>query len=235
MGQKVHPKGFRVGVTEDWESRWFAPSKGAYGEFLVEDEKIRRFVDAKLNKQPPFAGISRTEIERTRDEVRVILHTARPGIVIGPRGAEIEKLRAVLEGLIQRRVDVQVREVKNPDINAQLVAEAVSEQLRRRASFRRVMKQRCETALQSGAKGIKIICSGRLGGAEMSRRETQQMGSIPLATLQARVDYGYAIARTTYGAIGVRCWIYVGRYGEIDEQALDAAGGQRPQRRGRRA
>jgi len=234
VGQKVHPKGFRVGVTEDWESRWFAPSKGAFGEFLVEDEKIRRYVDEKLNRQPPFAGISRIEIERTRDEVRVILHTARPGIVIGPRGAEIDKLRAMLEGLIQRRVDVQVREVRNPDVNAQLIAEAVAEQLRRRASFRRVMKQRCETALQSGAKGIKIICSGRLGGAEMSRRETQQMGSIPLATLQARVEYGYAIARTTYGAIGVRCWVYLGRYGEVEEQAAEGAA-PRPQRRGRRA
>lgn len=233
MGQKVHPKGFRVGITEDWESRWFAPAKGAYGEFLVEDERLRRFIDEKLNRQPPFASISRVEIERTRDEVRVILHTARPGIVIGPRGAEIEKLRATLEGLIQRRVDVQVREIRNPDIDAQLVAEAVAEQLRRRASFRRVMKQRCEAALQAGAKGVKIICSGRLGGAEMSRRETQQMGSIPLQTLQAKVDFGYAIARTTYGAIGVRTWIHVGRYGE-EQEAVEGQAPPRPQRRGRR-
>ncbi len=233
MGQKVHPKGFRVGITEDWESRWFAPSKGAYGEFLVEDERLRRYIDVKLNRQPPFASISRVEIERTRDEVRVILHTARPGIVIGPRGAEIEKLRAMLEGLIQRRVDVQVREIRNPDVDAQLVAEAVAEQLRRRASFRRVMKQRCEAALQAGAKGVKIICSGRLGGAEMSRRETQQMGSIPLQTLQAKVDYGYAVARTTYGAIGVRTWVHVGRYGE-EQEAVEGQAPPRPQRRGRR-
>jgi small subunit ribosomal protein S3 len=232
VGQKVHPKGFRVGVTEDWESRWFAPSKRAFGEFLVEDEKIRKYVDAKLNRQPPFASVSRVEVERTRDEVRVILHTARPGIVIGPRGAEIDKLRGLIEGLINRRVDVQVKEIRNPDVDAQLVAEAVAEQLRRRASFRRVMKQRCETALQSGAKGVKIICSGRLGGAEMSRRETQQMGSIPLATLQAKVDYGYAIARTTYGAIGVRAWVHLGRYGETE--AVEGQAPQRPQRRGRR-
>ncbi len=232
MGQKVHPKGFRVGITEDWESRWFAPSKGAFGEFLVEDEKIRKYVDNKLNRQPPFAGISRVEIERTRDEVRVIIHTARPGIVIGPRGAEIDKLRGMLEGLIQRRVDVQVREIRNPDVDAQLLAEGVSEQLRRRASFRRVMKQRCEQALQSGAKGVKIICSGRLGGADMSRTETQQMGSIPLQTLQAKVDYGYAIARTTHGAIGVRAWVHLGRYGETE--AVEGQAPQRPQRRGRR-
>jgi small subunit ribosomal protein S3 len=233
VGQKVHPKGFRVGITEDWESRWFAPGKGAYGEFLVEDERLRRFIDGKLNRQPPFASVSRVEIERTRDEVRVILHTARPGIVIGPRGAEIEKLRATLEGLIQRRVDVQVREIRNPDVDAQLVAESVAEQLRRRASFRRVMKQRCEAALQAGAKGVKIICSGRLGGAEMSRRETQQMGSIPLQTLQAKVDYGYAIARTTYGAIGVRAWVHVGRYGE-EQETVEGQAPPRPPRRGRR-
>jgi small subunit ribosomal protein S3 len=231
VGQKVHPKGFRVGITEDWESRWFAPSKRAFGEFLVEDEKIRKYIDNKLNRQPPFASISRVEIERTRDEVRVILHSARPGIVIGPRGAEIDKLRGLIEGLINR-VDVQVKEIRNPDVDAQLVAEAVAEQLRRRASFRRVMKQRCETAMQSGAKGVKIICSGRLGGAEMSRRETQQMGSIPLATLQAKVDYGYAIARTTYGAIGVRAWVHLGRYGETE--AVEGQAPQRPPRRGRR-
>jgi len=229
VGQKVHPKGFRLGITEDWESRWYAPSKAAFGEFLVEDEKIRRYIDQKLNRQPPYAGVSRVEIERTRDEVRVVLHTARPGIVIGPRGTEIEKLRAELEGLINRRVDVQVKEIRNPDLDAQLVAEGIAEQLRRRASFRRVMKQRCEAAMNAGAKGIKIICKGRLGGAEMARRETQQMGSIPLQTLQARIDYGYAVAKTTYGTIGVRVWIYKGRY---DEQPEEEVG--RLARRGRR-
>jgi len=229
VGQKVHPKGFRLGITEDWESRWFAPTKGAFGEFLVEDEKIRHYVDQKLNRQPPFAGVSKVAIERTRDEVRVIVHTARPGIVIGPRGAEIEKLRGELENLINRRVDLQVREVRNPDVDAQLIAEGIAEQLRRRASFRRVMKQRCEGAMAAGAKGIKIICKGRLGGSEMSRRETQQMGSIPLQTLQARVDFGYAISRTTYGTIGVRVWVYHGRYDEQEEQEV-----RRPVRRGRR-
>jgi small subunit ribosomal protein S3 len=209
MGQKVRPLGFRIGITEDWRSRWFAP-KGSYGEFLVEDQKIRRYVTGKLG----FAAISKIEIERTREEVKIQIHTARPGLVIGPRGSEIDKLSGELEELTDRRVKVSVMEIKNPDINAQLVAERIAEQLRHRASFRRTMKQCCEGAMQSGAKGVKIQCSGRLGGREMARKETQILGSIPLATLQANVDYGYFPARTNYGTIGVKVWIYLGSYGD---------------------
>jgi small subunit ribosomal protein S3 len=231
VGQKVSPIGFRTGITRDWLSRWYAPSKQAYGECLVEDQKVRAYVDKKLNRQPPYAGIARVEIERTREEVKVILFTARPGLVIGPRGAEVEKLRNELEDLTMRKVNVEVQEIRNPDIDGQLVAEGIAEQLRRRASFRRAMKQRAETAMQSGAKGIKIIVSGRLGGAEMARRESMILGSIPLHTLQANVDYGYAISRTTYGAIGVRVWIYRGMFGEeVVEQQRDG----RFSRRGKR-
>lgn len=231
MGQKVSPIGFRTGITRDWLSRWYAPSKQAYGECLVEDQKVRAYVDKKLNRQPPYAGIARVEIERTREEVKVILFTARPGLVIGPRGAEVEKLRSALEDLTMRKVNVEVQEIRNPDIDAQLVGEGVAEQLRRRASFRRAMKQRAEAAMQAGAKGIKIIVSGRLGGAEMARRESMILGSIPLHTLQANVDYGYAVSRTTYGAIGVRVWVYRGMFGEeVVEQQRDG----RFSRRGKR-
>ncbi len=213
MGQKVNPRGFRTGITIGWQSRWYAP-KAAYGEFLIEDEKIRRFVDARLNRQPPYAAVSKVEIERTRDEVRVMLHTARPGLVIGPKGAEIDKLREALEELIDRKVTLNIVEIKNPDLDAQLVAESISEQLKRRASFRRTMKQHCEQTMTSGAKGVKIIISGRLGGAELARTETQILGSIPLSTLEANVDYGLAVAITTYGTIGIKVWVYRGQYGE---------------------
>lgn len=226
MGQKVNPIGFRVGITEDWRSRWFAP-KAAFAEFLIEDYKIRRFIDLRLNRQPPYAAVSRVEIERTRDEVKVFVHTARPGLVIGPKGAEVDKLKEALEDLIDRKVNLNIVEIKVPDGDATLVAEAVSEQLKKRAGFRRVMKTRIETSMAAGAKGVKIMCSGRLGGAEMARRETQLKGSIPLHTLQAHVDYGVATCRTKYGAIGVKVWIYHGRYGE--EATLEAV----PQTRNR--
>ncbi len=211
MGQKVSPIGFRTGITLGWKSRWFAP-KAAYGEFLVEDQRIRKFVDDRLNRRPPYAGIASVEIERTRDEVRVALHTARPGLVIGPKGAEVDKLRENLEDLIDRRVNVNIVEIKNPELNAQLVAENIREQLKRRAAFRRVLKQSCDTAMAGGAKGVKIICSGRLGGAELARSETKIMGSIPLHTLQADVDYGLSVADTTYGTIGINVWIYRGMF-----------------------
>jgi len=214
VGQKVSPIGFRTGITLDWSSRWYAPSKQAYGECLVEDQKIRKFVDDKMNRQPPYAGVARIEIERTREEVKIILHTGRPGLVIGPRGAEVDKFKGELENLTGRKVNVEIVEVTNPDIDAQLVAEGIAEQLKRRAAFRRVMKQKCEAALAAGAKGIKIYLGGRLGGAEMARHESQIMGSIPLQTLQANVDYGYAMSRTTYGVIGCRVWIYRGMFGE---------------------
>jgi small subunit ribosomal protein S3 len=232
MGQKVNPTGFRTGITEDWKSRWYAP-KSAYGDFLVEDHKVRRLIDAKLNRRPPFAAVSDILIERTREEVTITLKTARPGLVIGPKGAEVDKLREELEDLIKRKVaPIKVIEVKNPDLNAQLVGEVVAEQLKKRASFRRVLKQRTDATMQAGAKGIKIQVSGRLGGAEIARTEQVVVGSIPLTTLQADVNYGYAIAYTTYGTIGVKCWIFRGLYGEEVLETDVRPGGA--MRRGRR-
>ncbi len=232
MGQKVNPIGFRTGITEDWKSRWYAP-KAAYGDFLGEDFKVRKHVDQKLNRQPPFAAVSDILIERTREEVTVTLKTARPGLVIGPKGAEVDRLREELEDLIKRKVaPIKVIEIKNPDLNAQLVAEAIAEQLKKRASFRRVMKQRMDATMQAGAKGIRISISGRLGGAEIARNEKATVGSVPLTTLQANVDYGYAIAFTTYGAIGIKTWVYRGMYGEeVLETDVRPGGGPR---RGRR-
>jgi len=232
MGQKISPVGFRVGITEEWRSRWYAP-KAAYSEFLGEDLKIRRRVERRLNETAPYAGCARVEIERTRNEVKLIIHTARPGLVIGPKGAEVDKLKEELENLIDRKVAVNIFEIKNPDLSAPLVAHNIAEQLKKRASFRRVMKQKCEASMQAGARGIKIIAKGRLGGSEMARVETQKLGSIPLQTLQARVDYGYAVARTTYGTIGVRVWLYLGRYGEelpAVELPQAGMGGQRRRR-----
>jgi len=213
MGQKVSPIGFRTGVTLGWQSTWFAP-KANYGEFLVEDQKIRRYVDNRFNRRMPKGAVAKTEIIRTRNEVKVTLHSARPGVVIGPRGGEVDKLREELEELTGRQINVNVVEIKEPDLNATLVAEAIAEQLGKRASFRRTMKQFCESAMSAGAKGVKIICSGRLAGSEMARKETQKLGSIPLHTLDANVDYAVATARTTYGAIGVKAWIYKGKFGE---------------------
>ncbi len=213
MGQKVSPIGFRTGITLGWQSRWFAP-KQAYGTCLVEDQKIRKFLDDRLNRSQPYGALAKVEIERTRDDVRLTLHTSRPGIVIGPKGAEIEKLREAVEDLINRKVTLNVVEIKNPELNAQLIGEGIAEQLKRRAAFRRVMKQACETAMASGAKGVKIICSGRLGGAELARSEAQILGSIPLQTLDANVDYALSLARCTYGIIGIKVWVYLGKYGE---------------------
>ncbi len=233
MGQKVNPTGFRVGITEDWKSKWYAP-KAAYGTFLIEDFRIRSYIDKKLNRKPPFAAIADILIERTREEVTVTLRTARPGLVVGPKGAEVEKLREELEDLIHRKIaPVKVIEIKNPDLNAQLVAEAVAEQLKKRASFRRVLKMRTESTMQAGAKGIKIAVGGRLGGAEIARSEKVTVGSVPLTTLQANVDYGYAIAYTTFGTIGVKTWIYRGLYGEEIADTDVRPGGGGP-RRGRR-
>ena len=221
MGQKVSPIGYRTGVTIGWQSRWYA-RKSSFGEFIVEDEKIRRYIDQRLNRQPPYAAVSGVEIERTREEVKVILRTARPGLVIGPKGAEVDKLRAALEDLTNRRVSINIVEVKNPDLDARLVAEGIAEQLKRRASFRRTMKQKADAVIQAGAKGVKIIVSGRLGGAEMSRQEKLIVGSIPLHTLEADVDYGYAPSMTTYGVIGVKVYIFRGMFGESKSE-LDAA------------
>ena len=229
MGQKCNPIGFRVGITEGWKSRWYAP-KAAFGTFLVEDENIRNFIEKNLHERHPFAGVSKVEIERTRDEVKVIIHTARPGVVIGAKGAEVDKLKERLEDFIDRRVSVNIMEIKNPDLDARLVGQNIAEQFKKRSSFRRVMKQKCEAAMTAGAKGVKIKCSGRLGGAEMARVETQMLGSIPLQTLQAEIDYIVSTAVTTYGTIGIKVWIYKGNYGE--QPAVAAEG--RFRRRARR-
>ena len=232
MGQKVSPISFRTGVTVGWKSRWFAP-KATYGEFLIEDHRIRRFVDERLNRQPPYAAISDMEIERTREEVKVILKTARPGLVIGPKGAEVDKLKEALEDLTNRHVNISIVEIRAPDLDAHLVAEGIASQLKRRASFRRTMKQRAEATMQAGAKGVKIMVSGRLGGSEMRRSEHIIMGSIPLHTLEADVDYGFAASYTTYGTIGVKVWIYRGMFGEAptEEEEQAAAAMTRARRR----
>lgn len=216
MGQKTSPIGFRTGVTLGWQSTWFAP-KANYGDFLVEDQKIRKYVDDRFNRQMPKGAVAKVEIIRTRNEVNVTMHSGRPGVVIGPRGGEVDKLREELETLTGRKVTVNVIEIKEPDLNATLVGELIAEQLGKRASFRRTMKQSCEAAMNAGAKGVKITCSGRLAGSEMARTETQKMGSIPLHTLEADVDYATATARTTYGAIGIKVWIYRGKFGEVIE------------------
>jgi len=229
MGQKTSPIGFRTGVTLGWQSTWIAP-KANYGDYLVEDQKIRDFVDQRFNQRMPKGAVARVEIVRTRNEVNVTLHSGRPGVVIGPRGGEVDKLREEIESLIQRKVTVNVVEIKDPDLNATLVAQGIAEQLGKRASFRRTMKQYCEGAMNAGARGVKIMCSGRLAGSEMARTETQKMGSIPLHTLDADVDYALGTARTTYGAIGIKVWIYKGKFGEQAEPVR-----RRPRRRPPRA
>ena len=234
MGQKIHPFGFRVGITEPHKSRWYAP-KALYGELLVEDEKIRNYIDRQLNRRPPFAAVSDILIERTREELKIIIKTARPGLVIGPRGAEIERLTNELQGLTGRNISINCVEVTNPDADAKLVAESLAEQLAKRASFRRIMKMKAEAAMNAGAKGIKIRLAGRLGGHEMGRVEETREGSIPLATLQAQIDYGFTESRTTYGILGVKVWVYKGMYTEDQEQEVESrAAGARARARGRR-
>ena len=205
MGQKVNPHGLRVGVISDWDSKWYAEAD--FADNLVEDHKIRKFLKKKLYD----AGISRIEIERrAQDTVKVIIYTAKPGLVIGKGGAEIEKLKDELSGFSTKKVLVDIKEVKRPDSDAQLVAENIAEQLERRISFRRAMKSCMGRAMKAGAKGIKTSVSGRLGGADMARTEFYSEGNIPLQTLRADIDYGFAEADTTYGKIGVKAWIYHG-------------------------
>ncbi len=216
MGQKVHPTGFRIGITESWRSRWYAP-KRTYGPLLVEDEKIRRFI----KKNYAFAAISRIEIERTREEVKVILHSARPGLIIGRKGAEVDRLREQLEDLTGRRITASIVEVVKAELSAQLGAEGVAQQLEKRAAFRRTMKQAADTTMAAGALGVKIRCAGRLGGAEMSRSEVTSRGSIPLHTLGAHIDYGFAQAYCTYGVTGVKAWVHLGKYAQTPKEAGD--------------
>ncbi len=235
MGQKTHPFGFRVGITETHKSRWFAP-KALFGELLVEDYRIRKFVDKRLNRTPPFAAVSDIFLERTREELTVIIRTARPGQVVGQKGSEVENLTRDLQALTGRKVVIKIIEIKNPEIDATLIAETVSEQMKKRSNFRRSLKQRCESAMQNGAKGIRIQVAGRLGGAEMSRRFDTRLGSIPLSTLQANVDYALAESKTTYGIIGVKVWVYKGMFGdhEDDNSVQTSAAGGRARARGRR-
>ena len=217
MGQKIHPTGFRIGITEPWRSRWYAP-KRTFGQLLVEDEKIRKFVKTNYG----FAAISMIEIERTREEVKVILSSARPGLIIGRKGSEVDKLREELEALTSRHITVNIIEITKPELSAQLVAEGVAQQLEKRAAFRRAMKQAVEATMTAGAKGIKIRCAGRLGGVEMHRSEVVVRGSVPLQMLKAHVDYGFAQAYCTYGVTGVKAWIYLGEYQtEKQKEAAD--------------
>ena len=232
MGQKTHPFGFRVGITEAHKSRWYAP-KLVYGELLVEDQAIREYLDERLNRRPPFAAVSDVLIERTREELKAIIKTARPGLVIGPKGAEVDSMTAELQEMTGRKVSISIIEIKNPDLESKLVAEAIAEQLKKRAGFRRVLKMRADGCMTAGALGVKITIAGRLGGSEMSRKETIRLGSIPLQTLQANVDYGFAQSNTTYGTIGVKVWIYKGPYGELAEEEMSRAAGARPRARGR--
>ncbi len=209
MGQKVNPYGFRLGITTDHVSRWFADStkKGQrYADYVAEDIKLRSLLTAKLDR----AGVSRIEIERTRDRVRVDIHTARPGLVIGRRGAEAENIRAELEKLTGKQIQLNILEVKNPEMDAQLVAQGIAEQLNARVAFRRAMRKGMQGAIRQGAKGIRVQTSGRLGGAEMSRREFYREGRVPLHTLRANIDYGFYEAKTVFGRIGVKVWIYKG-------------------------
>ena len=234
MGQKTHPFGFRVGITEGHKSRWYAP-KALFAELLVEDYRIRRYVDQRLNRTPPFAAVSDIYIERTREELTIIVKTARPGLVIGPKGQEIDQLTQSLQTLTGRKVSVKIIEIQNPDTDATLIAEAVAEQLKKRANFRRLVKQRCEGAMQAGAKGVRILLAGRLGGSEMSRRLDTRLGSIPLSTLQANVDYAMVHSFTKQGTIGVKVWVFKGMYtDQEDEQATSKAAGARARARGRR-
>ncbi|MCE9607922.1 MAG: 30S ribosomal protein S3 [Planctomycetia bacterium] len=220
MGQKVNPIAFRTGVMIGWKSRWCA-SKKEFGALLLEDFKIRKFIKEKFRS----AAIPKIEIERTRDEVKVILFTARPGVIIGRKGQEVERLQAELQGLVGRRINIKIEEVGRPEIQAQLVAEDIADQLAKRASFRRTMKRSTDQTMEAGAKGIKIQLAGRLGGAEMARREKQTAGSMPLSTLRAKIDYGFTEAVTPQGNIGVQVWVNQGMY-EDDANGDDAQAGQ---------
>ena len=212
MGQKVNPHGLRVGVIKDWDSRWYA-SEEKVGDLIVEDQKIRKY----LKKTLYGAGVPKIEIERSNDIVTIYLHCARPGVVIGKGGEQIEQYRLAVEKMIGKKVKLNIVEVRNPDMNAQLVAENIAQQLEKRIGFRRAMKNAMGRAMRAGARGIKTCCSGRLGGAEIARTEHYHDGTIPLQTLRADIDYGFAEAATTYGRIGVKVWIYKG---EVLSQTL---------------
>ena len=227
MGQKIRPTGFRVGVYEDWRSRWYA-SKHEFRELLLEDFKIRKFIKAKYS----YAGIPKVEIERTRDAVKVILFTARPGVIIGRKGAEVERITEELQTLTGRRIEIKIEEITRPEIDAQLISEDIAEQLKKRSSFRRTMKRALDQTMDGGARGVKIQLSGRLGGSEMSRTEKANLGSVPLSTLRAKVDYGFTEAKTAQGHIGIKVWVNQGDYLKTEggTDAHDAQAGQVPKK-----
>jgi small subunit ribosomal protein S3 len=220
MGQKVRPTGFRTGIMVDWSSNWYA-NKQDFSELLVEDQKIRRFIKKRYGD----AGISKIRIQRTREKVTVFIHSARVGMIIGKKGQEVDKLTKDLEDLCHRHIEVKTMEVNRPEVDPQLVAEEIAAQLQKRASFRRTMKRAIDTTMEAGAKGIRVQMAGRLGGAEMARTESNMAGSIPLSTLRAKIEYGFAEARTAQGHIGVKVWINNGDYLNTEENS-DAANAQ---------
>ena len=225
MGQKARPTGLRLGITEEWRSRWFA-SKREFSKLVVEDFRLREYINGNY----AFAAIAKVEIERNAEEVKVILYSARPGLVIGRKGQEVENLKKRLEKMTGRQVNIQIQEVPKPELNAQLVSQNVMEQLKKRSPFRRTIKRTVEQTMNAGAKGVRVRISGRLGGAEMSRTEQQAAGSIPLQTLRAKVDYGFSEAHTTYGHIGIKVWVCTGEEREREVvYGLDAKKSQAPQ------
>ncbi len=232
MGQKVNPVGFRTGIMTGWKSRWYA-SKQEFSDLLVEDHKIRDYIKNRKDKigKLLYPAIAKIEIERTRDEVKVVLFSARPGVLIGRKGERVEELQKELQEKTGRRISIKIEELNRPELVAQLVAEDIGEQLVKRSGFRRSMKKAIETTMDAGAKGIKIQLSGRLGGAEMSRREKAIAGSLPLSTLRANIDYGYHMARIAQGAIGVQVWINLGMFSsEGQTDGVDAKAGQAPKK-----
>lgn len=212
MGQKVHPVGLRLGIIKTWESRWFA--KKEYGQFLHEDLQIRRFVRERLKN----AGVSKVEIERASDRVKINIYSSRPGIIIGKKGTEVDRLKNDIQKLINRQIFINILEIRKSETDAQLVAENIAVQLEKRVAFRRAMKKRVSMALRFGAEGIRIACAGRLGGAEMARREWYREGRVPLHTLRADIDYGFAVSKTTYGTIGVKVWIFKGEVSKEESE-----------------
>jgi small subunit ribosomal protein S3 len=232
MGQKVNPIGFRTGIMLGWKSRWYA-SKQEFADLLIEDTKIRDFVKNRKDKfgKPIYPAIAKIEIERTRDEVKVILFSARPGVLIGRKGERVEELQKELQAKTGRRINIKIEELNRPELVAQLVSEDIGEQLIKRSGFRRVMKRTIETTMEAGAKGIKIQLSGRLGGAEMSRQEKQIAGSIPLSTLRANIDYGFSEAKIAQGHIGIQVWIHLGSFNEGGTtDGVDAKTSQAPKK-----
>ena len=227
MGQKVRPTGFRTGIMVDWASNWYA-SKKDFSELLVEDQKIRKFIKQRYGG----SGISKVRIQRTREKVTVFIHSARVGMIIGKKGQEVDKLTKELEDLAHRRIEVKTMEVNRPEVDPQLVAEDIAEQLEKRASFRRTMKRAMDTTMENGARGVKVQMSGRLGGAEMARQEKQMLGSIPLSTLRARIEYGFTEAKTAQGNIGIKVWINNGEYqtSEEEDHAAHAQAGKVPKK-----